>query len=355
MWLLLVIIILVFPSQTRALESDWRIHCTSDNRCKNIGQVDAIFTESNIVPGQAFTRTLTIDNQQKLHTCQLYLRLQNSSSVSERGLDPVLLVTATTSDSTFISKIPLATLETEAMPRYVGSLGPLTEKDYNITILFDPNSGNEYQGLASVFDISATVSCVTDDELPVAFEEHVDLPIYNPHTELVLDQGCVAKTPTKAPELKVDNFSDKRGTVTFSWKNVANTDEYVLEFGPEPGSSSFKHRGIQKAPYTVSGLVFPGEYYFRVIPFNDCAKGSDSNEVRVGSVPSGLEPEAAEQEGNRSKILGAQEKLVEEDPATEFVISEKVNWWPLIFIGLGLLLISSLFFYWRKSVIQSSK
>ena len=347
MWLLLIILILIIPPKAMALESDWRIQCTSDSRCKNIGQVDAIFSESNIVPGQAFTRTLTIDNRQKLHTCQLYLRLQNSSDISDRGLDPVLLVTAVTSGSTFISEIPLATLETEAMPRYVGSLNPLTEKDYNITILFDPTAGNEYQAQSSVFDISATVSCVTDDELPVAFEEHVDLPIYTPQEEFVLDQGCVAKAPTKTPELKLDNFSEQRGTVTFTWKNIANADEYVLEFGTESGSSVFKHRGIQKSPYAVSGLVFPGEYYFRVTPFNDCAKGPESNEVIVRSIEGSVAPETLEQEQNRSKILGAQEKIVEDDQVSEFRIEKKPGW-GITVAGLILFLVFFLFRLWHK-------
>ncbi|PIY80491.1 MAG: hypothetical protein COY80_02630, partial [Candidatus Pacebacteria bacterium CG_4_10_14_0_8_um_filter_42_14] len=250
--------------------------------------------------------------------------------------------------SEFISKIPLATLETEAMPRYVGSLGPITEQDYDITVLFDPKAGNEYQGQTSVFDISATVSCVTDDELPVAFEEHVDLPMYNPQTELILDQGCVAKTPTKAPVLKIDSFSEERGVATFRWENVPNATEYELEFGTESGSSSFRHRGIKKSPYTVSGLTFPGEYFFRVTPFNDCAKGTESNEVRVSSNLVGAVPETSEQEQNRSKILGAQEKNVDQDLDSEFHIDGRVNWGTAWLAGICFFLTFLFFFIWRK-------
>lgn len=349
-WIIVPIFALLFsPTIVHAVNPDFSILCQDKGTCKQLGTQNLpIFTEQNIVPGQSFSRTLKVKNDNKLHSCQLHLRLSETADTAENELAEKLLVQVF-HDKALLLGTPVAgpasltieQLQTETFARYFWSLPPKVSEQFDLTITFDPQAGNKYQGTNAVTDIAIAITCLQEDEFSPISETGVVLP--NPNQEIVEVplEGCKVEISQTQPKLTVTSFDTNRGAVSLSWTPVTDVGEYWLEFGTEENSQQFRHRGITATSYTILDLDLKHDLFFRILPVRDCAKGEYSNTARV----SGREGQkiADNKIEKNAQVLGSQERVVEDEQSGAF-LTDNVS--SVLFVPL-LLFTTLLILYWR--------
>ena len=110
-----------------------------------------LFDVLNAAPGDITTKTFSITNSEN-QSKPIYIYGRGSG---EGKLNNVLGVEIT-GGNTF--NIPMNTFlalsDQESAENLLDTLGPNETKNYNFTISFDQNADNEYQGLASTFDVT---------------------------------------------------------------------------------------------------------------------------------------------------------------------------------------------------------
>jgi len=321
--LLLITAILFVVTPIRAANQELSILCKQQETCRQLGaQNIPIFTEKNIVPGQSFSRILRVMNGNKLHSCQLHLRLTETETqenmMAEELLVQVfrekqLLLGSPTHGSTALT---IKQLQTENFARYFWTTPPKSESVFDLVITLDPKAGNQYQGSTAQTDIAVAITCLQDDEFTTIGETAVVLP--NPYlqAEEIVLASCDRRISQDQPQLALTRSNKERGSVAFSWQPVAGASEYWLEFGSEENSEQFRHKGITATQYAVLDLDLQHDLYFRLLPVADCARGSYSNPLQIFG-KNGVKPGKSQQ--NDSQVLGAQERVVEK------IISEEEN------------------------------
>ncbi len=350
-WIIVPIFALFFsPTIAHAVNPDFSILCQDKGTCKQLGTQNLpIFTEQNIVPGQSFSRTLKVKNDNKLHSCQLHLRLSETEGTAENELAEKLLVQVF-HDKALLLGTPVAgpasltinQLQTETFARYFWSLPPKVSEQFDLTITFDPQAGNKYQGTNAVKDIAIAITCLQEDEFSPISETGVVLP--NPNQEIIEVplEGCEVEISQTQPKLAITNVDAKRGAVSFSWTPVTDVAEYWLEFGTEQNSQQFRHRGITATSYTVLNLDLQYDLSFRVLPVRDCAKGEYSNTAHF----SGKEGQkiVENEEENNAQVLGSQERVVDDREQSGEFLTDNVS--RILLVPL-LLFTAVLILYWR--------
>ncbi|MDA1079723.1 MAG: hypothetical protein O2840_03505 [bacterium] len=309
----------LFSSQSvSAANQDLSILCQDNGTCKQLGtQNIPIFSEQNIVPGQSFSRKVTVKNDNKLHSCQLHLRLTETAGAVENMLADKLLVQVFHKSTLLLgtpatgpASLSIGKLQMETFARYFWTLPPKASEEFDLTITFDPQADNQYQGKAAQRDIAVAITCLQDDELSPILETAVVLP--NPKKKEVIEiplEGCKAEISQEKPQLSVSNIDVKRGAVSLSWTPIAGAREYLLEFGTAENSEQFRHRGISATSYTVLDLDMRYDLFFRILAVADCARGQYSNVLQVpGSEgkKTELSPEPLV-----AQVLGSQERVIE--------------------------------------------
>ena len=150
-------------------------------------------------------------------------------------------------------------------------------RDYYFLATFDPNTGNEYQKATAIFDLFFNFDLVPLSSSPSPSGG-------NPSgggTTPAVAPSCNASVPTSAPVVTIT--SNTGDSVTLSWTSVTPITHYAVNFGTQPGVYLYGNSNVGSGnAYTISGLTPGNQYFFQVIPINDCAPGPRSNEVATG-------------------------------------------------------------------------
>jgi len=321
-WKLLFFACLFIGSKpVSATSSDLSILCQQQATCKQLGaQQVPIFTVENIVPGESFDRVIEVKNDNKLHSCQLHLRLTETSGIPENALSEQLvvqvfhgkqIVLGTPSSGT--TSLSIYQLQTEMFARYFYSLPPKTAADFGLVITFNPKADNKYQGTSAKTDITVAITCLQDDELSPIQETAITLPDPSVQaTEVTLEPGCTTHISAEVPQLQLTRTETERGLVVLAWQPITGATEYWLDFGTEENSEQFRHRGIAATHYTVLDLDMTNDLFFRVQPVADCARGQYSNAVRIAGRQG--KKVAVSTAPNQAQVLGSQEREITVTP-----------------------------------------
>lgn len=316
-WIAFFFVCLFFTSTpVAATTPDFSIICQNQSICKQLGTQNVpIFSEQNIVPGQSFTRVVQVKNENKLHACQLHLRLTETVGAQENVLADKLLVQVFHNGALLLgspvvnnTSLNILQLQTETFARYFWSLPPKAIEKFDLAITFDPQADNQYQGTNAQTDIAIAITCLQEDELSPISETAVVLP--NPTQEIVEVplEGCSINISQERPNLVLTRIDENRGLVSFSWSPITGASEYWLEFGSEENSEQFRHRGITATNYTILAVDMQNDLFYRVLPVADCARGQYSNSVEV-SGKQDKKPIASELV-EEPQVLGSQEREV---------------------------------------------
>ncbi len=156
--LLLSLGVLVFPP--KALAADLTVTCPDSASSCNISPSGTpLFEEFNVYPGYTNTRQITVVNEDINDSCSLVLSIPEESISDPYNLAEVVLTDIESGVSYFDNT--LETLFNLPAPGTL-DLGTIPVNDsrvYNWTVTMDPEAGNEYQGVSTIFDFGLQFSC----------------------------------------------------------------------------------------------------------------------------------------------------------------------------------------------------
>lgn len=249
----------MFVGSTTA--ADQSILCNSLG-CTSPGT--ALFSETNVAPGDTVTKTLEVKNQRS-ETLTIELSAYKKSGT----------------DDDFLEKVDVSVDEVGGGNKYSGSLGDFLQgsttvalgsisasstKEFDITLALE-DVGNEYQGKGANFDISVDVAGEPDETGSSSVSG-----------SSASSSSCGASVPTSAPILSALSTSDN--TVLLTWTSVDPVTHYAIRYGYSSGAYSFGATNVgNTTSYTVRSLAGETTYFFQVAGVNDCAPGPWSNEA----------------------------------------------------------------------------
>lgn len=335
----------VHPVQ--AAGNDLHVSCTSSVCTVAEGDVP-LFNETNIIPGQTFTRKITAKN----NSAQSGAFAVDGANLVETniGLPLAEKIKVVIRRSSLVGDVVYGsaprTLQNLIDDGYIslGSFAPGQQDDFFVTAAVLDEVDNQYQGLSSVFDLDLGFEFIPN---PTPTATIVPNPTTTNTTTSPSSNNsggsgsggssssnsvCTDKAPTARPTLTLSESSTSDGQVTLQWTAVSGATTYAINFGTQPGVYLYGNNNVgNQTSYTVTNLVPGNNYYFQVLGINGCAPGPRSNEVSTGgsalglgatvSAPSGFTPQQvlgvttdataeatvneATPSGNNPQILGA--------------------------------------------------
>jgi len=152
--LLTTLFLALFVAPARAME----ITCNSEKCERNEAK---LFEISHFVPGETIKKTLTVNNQSG-DDCHLHLKVLDRSQSGDFILADRLLTKIWDSHESYFAQASFTNLFIKR-DLGIGTVANNQQKDLWWEVKFDPNAGNEFQGLETKFDFDFNVSCGTSD------------------------------------------------------------------------------------------------------------------------------------------------------------------------------------------------
>lgn len=251
-----------------------------------------LFNETNILPGDEFMQVVTAKNSSAANGTFAIEALNLTDSGISALLSNVITIEireGSAAGPVLYGPITLKNLITPD-PHYVllSGVSAFSQKDYYFIARFDINAGNEYQRLASVFD------------LRLGFEL---LPASSPTpgtpgggggggttsggggggTTTPTPPKCEATAPTAAPNVTITSVGNN--TVSLSWSPISGVTHYGIAFTRISDGAQYGSTNIGNVTsYTVTNLSGGANYRFEVFGVNDCAPGPHGG-ATTGNVP----------------------------------------------------------------------
>lgn len=271
---------LLFPAHVVA-GSDLGVNCSSTD-CV-IDASSPLFAESGMYPGQSVTQRVRVQNTQPVDIAVTF-RAVNDPAVTAPDFPAVLDLAIREGSATGPVVVPEQTLRAlfdTTAPVTLGSVPAGETRDFFWTITFQQSAGNEYQNRSTAFDLDLDFSSsLTLEPSPTS-----SAPVIQTSASTGTVQGastasvCSASVPNGTPVLILTDADSSDGAVSLSWSSVSPVTGYAINFGLVSGQYLYGTTVGVQTTYTVSGLQPGGQYFFQVIPLNDCAPGARSNEV----------------------------------------------------------------------------
>ena len=162
-YFLLFTIYCLLPKQI--LAADFTVTCAQEGPCVMVPDGIALFSESNWLPGDTITRTITFINQDPTYNCPLIMDITCSNqkislfatklftNIRDRNTGVYLYgETGETLDDLY----NIGTVSLNDIPA-------LGTKYFDWTVTFDPNTGNTYQSAKTIFDFELVFTCGKPD------------------------------------------------------------------------------------------------------------------------------------------------------------------------------------------------
>jgi len=280
---LFIILAFIFFSLVKPVwaGTDLTVSCDSSN-CQMLPGNVALFSENNILPGNSFTQRVRAENtssQNGTFAIRSTNLRSNPFPSSVFLADKMMMEIRENSAVGPLIYGPKTLTEMIADTSVTTLLSPVNAnqfRDYYFIATFDPNTGNEYQRTASLFDLSFSFDLVplpSTSPSPSGGNKSDDGP-----TTPAVAPSCQATSPTSAPVLTI--ISNTGDSVTLNWTVVSPVTHYAVNFGTQPGVYLYGDNNVGNSNSYVVGGLTPGiQYFFQVLAINDCAPGPRSNEV----------------------------------------------------------------------------
>lgn len=268
---LLALFVLLFPFASANASSDLIVSCANEGPCSISPSNTPLFEETNIAPGDSFSQTLSIINQDSDDICSPTLDF-TESTVSSILADRIL-VSINDSEGIYFDGTLRSLIDGSAIA--LNDIAPVSDRDFTFFAEFDSNAGNEYQGLETLFDISIVVSCAGGSFPPSVNPGNsgsgsgstVSNSSSTPSAPV-----CTATPPSSAPSVSLLSQTDN--TASLSWTSVGGADRYALIFTRNSDGAQYGSPNLGNVTsYTITNLQPGTSYTFQIIPFNDCAAG----------------------------------------------------------------------------------
>jgi len=252
--------------------------------CETTPDDTPLFDETNWLPGNSVTQTLTVQNQSFKDDCDLYLSADaETSSILKNVLENKI-----SRNTSIIHQDTMAQLLDAPGAVFLETIPTNQTYIYNWQVTMDTAANNDYQDLSLVFDLNLNFSCgippePTNTPVPGGGDGPTPTPVPS-------SPACGLDAPD-APSGLTASPGGLPGEIILSWTAPSGTlTHYAILYGSAPGDYVYGNWNIGvSTTYTVSGLVPGQSYYFTVMAVNDCAPGPYAGEV-LGTATSGALP-----------------------------------------------------------------
>lgn len=288
-----------------------------------------LFNETNILPGDSFVQTVTAINSGSDNGYFAFEALNLANTGSGVSLSDV--ITIEVRQGSAVGPVVYGPISLTNMyqpdPNYVvlSQLNAGNSQDYYFIATFDVMAGNEYQNLASVFDLRLGFELIPSGGSGSNGGDGGG-GSNSGGTSQATPTPCNADVPTSAPSLSI--VSTGVNTVSLSWTPVSPVTHYALVFTRNSDGEQYGSPNIGNVTsYTVTNLSGGANYTFQVFGVNDCAPGPRSNQAGSGLIAGsiitsrpigsdgdvlGVETETPVAESEETGILGAVEGVTSE-------------------------------------------
>jgi len=250
-----------------------------------------LFYETGIMPGDEFTQVVTARNSSFQNgTFAIEALNLEDSGVSEllSNVISIEIREGSAAGPVLYGPITLKNLITPD-PHYIlmSGVSAGTQKDYYFIARFDINAGNEYQRLASVFDLRLGFELLPSPSPSPSSSSGGGTSgggTSGGGTTTPTPPKCEATAPSAAPNVTINNVGTN--TVSLSWSPVSGVTHYGIVFYRVSDNAQYGSTNIGNVTsYTVNNLSGGANYRFQVYGVNDCAPGPWSNTAVTGNVP----------------------------------------------------------------------
>jgi hypothetical protein len=271
--------------QSVSASSDLTVDCLAGNNCSISPASTPLFFENNIMPGDAFVQRVRAENNSGENSTFAFSasNLRPSPFPTPDLLSDKIMITIrenTTNGPVVYGPMTLTDLiGSTSSPVLLSPVNSHAYRDFYFHAEFDPSAGNEYQGVASIFDLSFVFSMVPAGDNP---SDPPSSPSPASPTE------CTDEVPSSAPILYWIESNTDDGEVTLGWNSVSPADHYAINFGTQAGVYLYGNNNVgNQISYTVTGLTPGYQYFFQVLGVNGCMPGPRSNEIATSGFYAG--------------------------------------------------------------------
>ena len=277
--------LLIAPASVSA--ANLTVSCDGSDCLTSPTSPSILFNETNWLPGDSVTQTVTVDNSENPDPCNL--TFDTSNEVQTPSDFASQLNTSIDFGATNYFNSSLNNLFGLG-PVSLGTVPAGAIQAYDWSVAFSPAAGNQYQLASTVFDFDMIFAC----GLPPS-PTPTPTPTSSPSSDggggttlgAVSTPVCNATVPTSAPTLTITAIGTN--TVSLSWTPVSPVTHYGLTFTRNSDGATYGSPNVGNVTsYTVSNLSGAAGYTFQVFAVNDCAPGPLSNSVSSGQVPGPL-------------------------------------------------------------------
>lgn len=350
--------------------TDLLVTCANQGPCSVLPAATPLFFETNLIPGQTRTQSLTVLNLDSDDTCQLGLTVPDYRKPGGQivNLESQLFASIRSGTTNYFGTFaageaqPGTTYQNlyqnhQVLPLTLGTIAPGGSRVYTWSATFNAAAGNEYQGVESVFDFQLALSCTGGAPTPTPSSSSGSSGSSSPgNTSPASPPVCSAATPSQVTGLQITAVGTN--TVSLSWNPASPATHYALIFTRTSDGAQYGSPNIGNVTsYTVTNLSGGANYTFQVFAVNDCQPGERSAIATTGVVPG---PElGGRPTGPSGEVLGEQVDLSSPTPtpvagqiaglADE--VAPCVSWrvyLPLILLLMQLLFILIAEYYFRK-------
>ncbi|MFZ5376112.1 MAG: fibronectin type III domain-containing protein [Patescibacteria group bacterium] len=270
--------------------TDLTVTCANNGPCSISPADTPLFNESGMMPGDNFTQTLTITNNDSDETCNLLLNATDTTPESSVNLAERMFAAIYSGNTDYFGTqiSGVATSDRSYQDLYdtdnisLGSLAPNSTRVFTWNANFDILAGNEFQRSRTVFDFAVRITCDGPSN-PGNPGNPGNPPGGNPgstNTDPAKPPVCEAEVPTSAPSLSVAGAGPN--AVTLNWTSVSPVTHYALVFTRISDGASYGSTNIgNTTSYTVTQLSAGQAYSFQIFGVNDCAPGPRSNSAEI--------------------------------------------------------------------------
>jgi len=331
-----ILLAFLIPKSVLAQVSNYQIICPNDPNSstasaiscyKHSANTEPFFSHQNIYPGfiSSPANLMTITNQDTDTPCFLTVSSHRQSGDELLFTGAHRLNLSITQDSIVWYSGPLIFNNLNMGQIDIGST-----KNFNWTVSFPQEAGNEYQNLSAKFDVDLNFVCTNPYLLPTP--TFTPTPTLTPTPTPSADgqiQGAstspTASSPSAPPGCndpvpgtpELLSATAGGGNVTLTWTAVSPVTSYLIAYGPSVDKFLYGNPNIGlSTTYTVGGLTPGARYCFYVRGQNGCMPGARSNVICVNTGSNVPIVETEPPVGFQPEILGEITDNIEKNQVT---------------------------------------
>jgi hypothetical protein len=270
--------------------TDLVVSCDGQDSCTVSPVATPLFDETTtnnalIAPGDTRSQVLSVTNDHLVDTCNVQMEIIDQSDSGQ----PVNLATriftviddgvGETFNGTLQQLFDTGSLD-------FGTVLPDSTHVFTWTATFDPDAGNDYQGVSTVFDFEIDFSCVSPPTPPPSFTSS-STTTSGGGTSPASPPVCSDAAPVGAPAGLTATASGPN-QVTLNWAAVPDpVTHYALVFTRGDGAAYGSNNIGKTTSYVINNLDPNASYTFEIFAVNGCAPGprSSATTTSIGGGP----------------------------------------------------------------------